>query len=97
MVTLIMEDREPAARSPGVRFLLVPVLGMVFYFIAGRDWATVTEEKRSMQDYFAKVQVTLRPFFARNAAAERRFRPVWGRVYRAPERHDVPRGRPPAW
>ena len=40
MVTLIMEDREPAdTLAWAFAFLLVPVLGIVFYFIAGRDWA----------------------------------------------------------
>ena len=75
MVTLIMEDREPAdTLAWAFALLLVPVLGIVFYFIAGRDWATITEKKKWMRDYFAEVQAALQPFFARNAAAERRFR-----------------------
>ena len=96
MVTLIMEDREPAdTLAWAFAFLLVPVLGIVFYFIAGRDWATITEKKQWMRDYYAQLQAALRPFFARNAAAERRFRQTYRRhLRRAPERHHVPRGRP---
>ena len=82
MVTLIMEDREPAdTLAWAFAFLLVPVLGIVFYFIAGRDWATITEKKQWMRDYYEKLQVTLKPFFERNAAADRRFRQTYGGTY----------------
>ena len=82
MVTLIMEDREPAdTLAWAFALLLVPVLGMVFYFIAGRDWATITEKKKWMQDYLAQVQAVLKPFFARNAAADRRFRETFGGTF----------------
>ena len=82
MVTLIMEDREPAdTLAWAFALLLVPGIGMIFYFIAGRDWATITEKKRWMQDYYAKIQATLAPFFARNAAADRRLREVYGGTY----------------
>ena len=82
MATLIMEDREPAyTLSWAFALLLVPVLGMVFYFIAGRDWATISEKKKWMQDYYEKLQVSLRPFFERNAAADRRFRQEYGGTY----------------
>ena len=96
MVTLIMEDREPAdTLAWAFALLLVPLLGMIFYFIAGRDWATISEKKKWMRDYYEKLQVTLRPFFERNAAADRRFRQRLRRhLRRAPERHHVPRGRP---
>ncbi len=82
MATLIMEDREPAdTLAWAFALLLVPVLGMVFYFIAGRDWATISEKKKWMQDYHEKLQVTLKPFFERNAAADRRFRQKFGGTY----------------
>ena len=82
MATLIMEDREPAdTLAWAFALLLVPVLGMIFYFIAGRDWATITEKKKWMQDYLEKVQAGLKPFFERNAAAERRFRHEYGGTY----------------
>jgi cardiolipin synthase A/B len=82
MATLIMEDREPAdTLAWAFALLLVPVLGMVFYFIAGRDWATISEKKKWMRDYYEKLQVTLRPFFERNAAADRRFRQQFGGTY----------------
>ena len=61
MATLIMEDREPAdTLAWAFAFLLVPVLGIIFYFIAGRDWATITEKKQWMRDYYEKLQVALR-------------------------------------
>jgi cardiolipin synthase len=82
MVTLIMEDREPAdTLAWAFAFLLVPVLGIIFYFIAGRDWATITEKKQWMRDYYEKLQATLRPFFESNAAAERRFRERFAGTY----------------
>jgi cardiolipin synthase len=82
MATLIMEDREPAdTLAWAFALLLVPVLGMVFYFIAGRDWATITENKKWMQDYLAQVQAVLKSFFARNAAADRRLRKRFGGTY----------------
>jgi len=82
MVTLIMEDREPAdTLAWAFALLLVPVLGIVFYYIAGRDWATITEKKKWMQDYLAQVQTVLKPFFARNAAADRRLRETYGGTF----------------
>ena len=82
MATLIMEDREPAdTLAWSFALILVPVLGIVFYFIAGRDWATISEKKRWMRDYYAKLQATLTPFFERNAAADRRFRRLFGGTY----------------
>jgi hypothetical protein len=82
MATLIMEDREPAdTLAWAFALLLVPVLGMIFYFIAGRDWATITEKKKWMQDYLAQIRTTLDPFFKRNQAAERRFRRLYGGTF----------------
>ncbi len=82
MATLIMEDREPAdTLAWAFALLLVPGLGMIFYFIAGRDWATITEKKKWMQDYYEQLQAALRPFFERNAAADRRFRQQFGGTY----------------
>jgi cardiolipin synthase len=82
MATLIMEDREPAdTLAWAFALLLVPGLGMIFYFIAGRDWATITEKKKWMRDYYEQLQAALKPFFERNAAAERRFRKEYGGTY----------------
>ena len=82
MITLILEDREPAdTLAWAFALLLVPVLGMIFYFIAGRDWATITEKKKWMRDYYEQLQAALTPFFERNAAAERRFRREFGGTY----------------
>ena len=56
MATLIMEDREPAdTLAWAFALLLVPVLGMIFYFIAGRDWALITEKKGWMRAYYRPV------------------------------------------
>jgi cardiolipin synthase A/B len=75
MATLIMEDREPAdTLAWSFALLLVPVLGMIFYFVAGRDWALITEKRNWLKDYIAQGRATLQPFFASNAAAQRRFR-----------------------
>ena len=75
MATLIMEDREPAdTLAWAFALLLVPVLGMVFYFFAGRDWSIITEKRKWLRDYVAGVRTALQPFFERNSAADRRFR-----------------------
>ena len=82
MATLIMEDREPAdTLAWAFALLLLPVLGMVFYFFAGRDWAIITEKKGSMRAQLDRLLSTLAPFFARNAGAERRFRALYGGTY----------------
>ena len=82
MITLIMEDREPAdTLAWAFALLLVPLFGIIFYYIAGRDWATITEKKKWMQDYLAQVQTVLKPFFARNAAADRRLRETYGGTF----------------
>ena len=75
MATLIMEDREPAdTLAWAFALLLVPVLGMIFYFVAGRDWATISEKKQWMRAYRDQARTSLASFFGRNAGAERRFR-----------------------
>jgi cardiolipin synthase A/B len=82
MATLIMEDREPAdTLAWAFALLLVPGLGMIFYFIAGRDWATISEKHKWMRDYLTKARETLAPFFARNAAADKRFRKLFAGTY----------------
>ena len=82
MATLIMEDREPAdTLAWAFALLLLPVLGMVFYFFAGRDWAIITEKKGSVRAQLDRFLLTLAPFFARNAGAERRFRALYGGTY----------------
>ena len=82
MATLIMEDREPAdTLAWAFALLLVPVLGMVFYFFAGRDWAIITEKKGVIRAHLDQARVTLAPFFARNAGAERRFRERFAGTY----------------
>jgi cardiolipin synthase A/B len=82
MVTLIMEDREPAdTLAWAFALVLVPVFGMVFYFIAGRDWSLIMEKKKWLADYVAQGRTTLKPFFTRNAGADRRFRERFGGTY----------------
>ena len=95
MATLILEDREPAdTLAWAFALLLVPVLGIVFYFFAGRDWSIITEKRRWLQDYIAGVRTALQPLFERNSAADRRFRDTLRRhLCRTPLRHHVPRGR----
>ncbi len=79
VVTLIMEDREPADTLAWMfALLLVPVFGIIFYFVAGRDWATITGKQKRFRDFFGHVQTSLQPFFERNAAATGRFRERFG-------------------
>ena len=82
MATLIMEDREPAdTLAWAFALLLVPVLGMIFYFFAGRDWSVITEKRRWLQDYIKGVRTALQPLFERNSAADRRFRTRFGGTF----------------
>jgi len=82
MATLIMEDREPAdTLAWAFALLLVSVLGIIFYFFAGRDWALITEKKRSLQAHLDRVRAALAPFFERNAGADRRFRQPFAGTY----------------
>ena len=82
MATLIMEDREPAdTLAWAFALLLAPVLGMIFYFFAGRDWALITEKKGSLRAHVDRFLAALAPFFARNAGAERRFRQLYAGTY----------------
>ena len=82
MATLIMEDREPAdTLAWAFALLLVPVLGMIFYFFAGRDWAIITEKKGALRAHVDRFLGALAPFFARNAGAERRFRQLYAGTY----------------
>jgi cardiolipin synthase len=82
MATLILEDREPAdTLAWAFALLVVPVLGMVFYFAAGRDWALITEKKKWMRSYIDRAHAALAPFFKRNAGADRRFRQLFAGTY----------------
>ena len=82
MATLIMEDSEPAdTLAWAFALLLVPVFGMIFYFVAGRDWALITEKKKWMRTYIDGARTALTPFFARNAGADRRFRQLFAGSY----------------
>ncbi len=82
MATLIMEDREPAdTLAWAFALLLVPVLGMIFYFFAGRDWAIITEKKGALRAHVDRFLAALAPFFERNAGADRRFRQLYAGTY----------------
>ena len=82
MATLIMEDREPAdTLAWAFALLLVPVFGKIIYFVAGRDWALITEKKKGMRTYIDGARTALTPFFARNAGADRRFRQLFAGSY----------------
>ena len=74
VVTLIMEDREPGDTLAWMfALVLLPVFGIIFYFFAGRDWATITAKKKQSKDFLKNARAALTPFFERNAAADRRF------------------------
>jgi cardiolipin synthase A/B len=74
MALLIMEDRETGDTLAWAFALLAfPVVGLVFYFLFGRDWATITAKQPWVKEYLATESAALAPFHARNAAARRRF------------------------
>ena len=78
MVFLILEDREPGdTLAWAFALLLVPVLGLIFYFFAGRDWATITAKKRWVADYLAAETQALAPYYERNVPARRRFEKLY--------------------
>ncbi len=78
MATLIMEDREPAdTLAWAFALILLPVVGLVFYFFAGRDWAVIDAKKGWLKGYLATEKKALAPFYARTEPARRRFESLY--------------------
>jgi len=73
MVTLVMENRETGdTLAWGFALLALPYVGLVFYFLFGRDWAAITAKQPWVADHLRAEQNALTSFFERNAAAARR-------------------------
>ena len=82
MVTLILEDREPGDTLAWVlALLLLPVLGLIFYFFAGRDWAAIDAKKGWLKGYLATENEALEPFYARTEPARQRFESLYAGTF----------------
>ena len=82
MVTLILEDREPAdTLAWAFALLLLPVVGIIFYFFAGRDWAAIDAKKGSLKGYLISESEALAPFYARTEAARQRFESLYAGTF----------------
>ncbi len=74
MATLMMENRETGdTLAWGFALLAFPFVGLVFYFLFGRDWAAVSAKQSWVTAGLQAEQKVLAPFFERNALAVRRF------------------------
>ena len=82
MVTLILEDREPAdTLAWAFALLLLPVVGIIFYFFAGRDWAAIDAKKGWLKGYLISESEALAPFYARTEAARQRFESLYAGTF----------------
>jgi len=73
MVTLTMENRETGdTLAWGFALLAFPFVGLVFYFLFGRDWAAITAKQPWVAELRRTEEAALQPFFERNAAAPQR-------------------------
>ena len=82
MVTLILENREPGdTLAWAFALLLLPVLGIVFYFFTGRDWAAIDARKGQLRAHLDAARTALEPFFARTEPARRRFERLYAGTY----------------
>ena len=82
MVTLVLEDREPAdTLAWAFALLLLPVVGIIFYFFAGRDWAAIEAKKGSLKGYLVTESEALAPFYARTEPARQRFERLYAGTF----------------
>jgi cardiolipin synthase A/B len=71
---LILEDREPGdTLAWAFALMLLPFVGLVFYVLFGRDWATITSRQPWVAEYMAAEREALAPYFSGAAQARRRF------------------------
>jgi cardiolipin synthase len=82
MVTLVLEDREPGdTLAWAFALLLLPVVGIIFYFFAGRDWAAIDAKKGRLRAYLDAAREALGPFFARTEPARERFERLYAGTF----------------
>jgi cardiolipin synthase len=79
---LILEDREPGdTLAWAFALMLVPFVGLVFYILFGRDWATITSKQAWVKEYVGAEQEALAPLFARSVPARRRFARLYANTF----------------
>jgi cardiolipin synthase len=82
MVTLVLEDREPGdTLAWAFALLLLPVVGIIFYFFAGRDWAAIDAKKGRLRAHLDAAREALEPFFARTEPARERFERLYAGTF----------------
>ncbi len=82
MATLTMENRETGdTLAWGFALLAFPFVGLVFYFLFGRDWAAVSAKQSWITAGRHAEQKVLTPFFERNALAVQRFEKRFAGTY----------------
>jgi cardiolipin synthase A/B len=71
---LIWQDRDPTKTLAWIAIMLaLPVFGVLIYVVFGRDWKKDIPRKAWVKTYLGERERVVRPVFARNAAARRRF------------------------
>ena len=92
MMTLMMEDRETGdTLAWGFALLAFPFIGLVFYFLFGRDWAAITAKQAWVAEHGRAEQKALTPFFERNASAALRVQERFAGTYVDRLRHAIRR------
>ena len=70
---IVGEDREPAVSLAWILFLIVvPVLGLVFYFFLGRNWRAITAKSPKTKAIHDYIITYMTPIYDRNAATVER-------------------------
>jgi len=79
VLLLISDDREPAITIAWLFILIfLPVIGVFFYVIFGRDWKVVAQRKGWVATLHRIEIDAVCPLYNRNAAAQARFEREWG-------------------
>ncbi len=82
MMTLMMENRETGdTLAWGFALLAFPFVGLIFYFLFGRDWAAITAKQAWVAEHGRAEQKALTPFFERNESAALRVQERFAGTY----------------
>lgn len=74
-LTIIGEDRDPTESIAWIAVLvLLPVIGLVFYFFAGRDWKGWLQSRKWFQDWFRMRMSFMERVYANQASFDAEWR-----------------------
>ncbi len=74
VILVITDNREPSHAIAWLFVLiLLPVVGLLFFFFFGRDWKIITARRKTTKDLMALVRTRMQPVYERNLKAALRF------------------------